>query len=92
MLFAGPLGLHYMDGIFSIYAGEYNQPDLIACSHFMINLALLSETVVSYTFYTDSKYWVSSMKNITWIRNHVVVSKSLCNPDGFLDLSLQENS
>ncbi|KAK3093080.1 hypothetical protein FSP39_010807 [Pinctada imbricata] len=40
VLFLGPLTLHYVDGVFSIYM--------------------------------DSRYWTNSMKNLIWIRNHIV--------------------
>ncbi|XP_033735070.1 CAAX prenyl protease 2-like [Pecten maximus] len=40
VLFLGPLGLHYMDGVFRIYL--------------------------------EPRYWTNSLKNLTWIRNHIV--------------------
>uniref|UniRef100_V5H061 CAAX prenyl protease 2 n=2 Tax=Ixodes ricinus TaxID=34613 RepID=V5H061_IXORI len=67
VLFTGPLVLHYFDGIWSLYIGKSSSSTVCkpsACPS--CHDPCLAEP----------RYWYSNLKNLIWLRNHIVAPLS----------------
>ncbi|KAH8027611.1 hypothetical protein HPB51_007161 [Rhipicephalus microplus] len=66
VLFAGPLVLHYFDGVWSLYMGK---TDVVV----VLNLIFL--LCLSFTI-SEPRYWYLNLRNLIWLRNHIVAPLS----------------
>ncbi|KAG0437071.1 hypothetical protein HPB47_017617 [Ixodes persulcatus] len=67
VLFTGPLVLHYFDGIWSLYIGKSSpftvcKPSACPSCH--------------DPCLAEPRYWYSNLKNLIWLRNHIVAPLS----------------
>ncbi|KAM7289706.1 CAAX prenyl protease 2 isoform X1 [Ixodes scapularis] len=67
VLFTGPLVLHYFDGIWSLYIGKSSPSAVCKPS------ACLS---CHDPCLAEPRYWYSNLKNLIWLRNHIVAPLS----------------